>query len=47
MNEKQKRGQRRMAESIRESLSEAGYRVDIARIMAILEKERLEREEGI
>lgn len=47
MNEKQKRGQRRIAESIKESLSEAGYRLDIAEIIAILDKQRLEREEGI
>lgn len=47
MNEKQKRGQRRIAESIKESLSEAGYRLDIAEIIAMLEKDRLEREEDL
>jgi len=47
MNEKRKRGQRRMAESIKETLAEAGYRLDIAEIIVMLEKDRLEREEDL
>lgn len=47
MNEKRKRGQRRMADVIKESLAEAGYRLDIAEIIAMLEKDRIEREEDL
>lgn len=47
MNEKRKRGQRRMADVIKETLAEAGYRLDVAEIIAILEKDRIEREEDL
>lgn len=47
MNEKRKRGQRRMADVIKETLAEAGYRLDVAEIIAILEKNRIEREEDV
>lgn len=42
-SDKGERGKRRIAESIRQSLEAAGYRIDIAKIMAIVEKQLLER----
>lgn len=33
-----------MAESIKESIEEAGYKIDIQKILEILEKERVDRD---
>jgi hypothetical protein len=44
MSESSNKGKRGIAESIRQSLEAAGYRIDIAKIMAIVDREIARRE---
>lgn len=44
MSELSNKGKRGMAESIRQTLEAAGYRIDIAKIMAIIDREIARRE---
>lgn len=44
MSESSDKGKRDIAESIRQSLEAAGYRIDIAKIMAIVDREIARRE---